>query len=327
MPTIRTLRALILLLPLAIAATGTGRSQARTIYATVHGNPKYLVGSSTLHSGLYRSSDAGRTWEQLGPRNLKAYSMDAIDSSRGRILFIAAGNGVHKSTDYGRTWRITTDWRITEVMDVKVDQHNPARVFAATAFGLWQSDDAGETWTNPEGMLKERYIYRIDPIGEDGEITLSGADAVYVSFDRGASWSIQLETPSPRGLYTVGTYGKALAGSKGPIWYAGTGQADVNQRVGASSPEMSTYSITHRNDTVFLGGSLGVWYLGVESRSVAWRKINFDLPNYIVHAIVATPDVILAGTFGNGLFRLEGNSWKPSGLEGAQVWNLVAKEW
>ncbi len=319
--------ALLLLLQLAIAILGRSSASAQTFYATVIGNPDFLVGSSTLHSGLYRSSDAGLTWEHLGPRNLKAYAMDAVDSSRGRILFIAAGNGIHKSTDYGRTWKIMTDWRITEVLDVKVDQHHPQQIHAATASGLWRSDDGGQTWQNPDGMLKERYVYRIDTIHADGEMTACGEDAVYVSFDRGISWSLQLETRSPRGMFTIGNYGTVLASSKGPIWYPSNEISSPSDRPGASSPDMNVYDVVYRNDTIFTATDKGIWFLGIATRSVAWRKLNFDIPNYAAHAIAATPQVLLVGTFGNGVFRLENNSWKPSGLDGAQVWNLVVKQW
>jgi photosystem II stability/assembly factor-like uncharacterized protein len=108
------------LLGLSLAAPA-----ARTFYAVVWGHPDFVVGSSTLHSGLYRSTDEGRSWAHLGPQNLKAFSMDAVDSLHGRVLYIAAGNGVHRSIDSGRTWKILTDWRITEVLSISVNQKDP----------------------------------------------------------------------------------------------------------------------------------------------------------------------------------------------------------
>ena len=158
--------------------TAANSQQQSTLYAVVLGNQDSIVGSSTLGSGLFRSVDSARTWQHVGPRNLKAYSMDAVDRSNGRILFIAAGNGVHKSTDYGKTWRITTDWRMTEVMEVKVNQKNPRWVFAATAWGLWRSSDGGEHWENPEGKLQHCYVRSVLPPAGDsnrwGAVALLG---------------------------------------------------------------------------------------------------------------------------------------------------------
>ena len=85
---------------LALSATEAG---AQTIYAVVLGNQKFVVGSSTLRSGLFASNDLGLTWRHLGPENLKAFSFDAVDNQQGRTMYIAAGNGVHRSVDSGRS--------------------------------------------------------------------------------------------------------------------------------------------------------------------------------------------------------------------------------
>src|SRR5438093_1498144 len=83
---LRSFAPLRLCVSLLLLLTSAQILVSQTIYAVVWGNPKYVVGSSTLHSGLFRSSDLGKTWQHLGPENLKAFSMDAVDSSRGRIL-------------------------------------------------------------------------------------------------------------------------------------------------------------------------------------------------------------------------------------------------
>lgn len=162
MPRVRYIIAALLL-----AVLSSIGARAQSIYAVVWGHPMFVVGSSTLHSGLFRSTDLGRTWSHMGPRNLKAFSMDAVDLTLGRILFIAAGNGVHRSIDSGRTWKIVTDWRVTEVLDVHVDQREPRNILAATAYGLWLSSDGGDTWSNPGGSLQSvfvREIFGSDPM-------------------------------------------------------------------------------------------------------------------------------------------------------------------
>lgn len=320
-------RARIVLSVFALALLAAGIASAETaIYAVVLGNPKYLVGSSTLNSGLFRSMDQGITWEHLGPRNLKAYAVDAVDSSRGRILYLAAGNGVHRSIDGGATWRIITDWRITEVMDVKVDQRDPRRIYAGTAFGLWRSLDGGETWENPDGMLKTRYVYRIDKIDQSNELSVSSDDGILLSYDSSNSWSYQLETKSPRGLYTIGTYGKLLAGDQGPIWYPSTEYTSSVTRPGVIYPRMSTFAAAYRNDTIFAAGNNGIWIYVISSRSSAWKDFTQGMPR-MVHAIAVTGSTVIAGTFGNGVYRWQKNAWVAAGLEGAQVWSITVKEW
>ncbi|KXK57388.1 MAG: glycosyl hydrolase [Chlorobi bacterium OLB7] len=270
-----------------------------TLYAVVLGNQDSIVGSSTLGSGLFRSVDAGQTWDHLGPRNLKAYSMDAVDRSGGQILFIAAGNGVHKSTDYGKTWRITTSWQMTEVMDLKVSQEHPQWVFAATAWGLWRSSDGGETWHNPKGKLQKRYIYRLAWEGSTliAEEASTGNSIRYRSGDQGESW-------------TEPNYGSAAA-SPGDYFYQPAPP-------GPSTPPANYYV-----------GFNGVQQYRADSAAPHWADITANLPTRRVHALLAIPQTgtLLAGTFGRGLWRKElgDTAWQQSGLGNAQVWSLVAK--
>ncbi len=348
------LRYYLVILAIGFSLITIATAQNSTIYTVVLGNQNYVVGSSTLHSGLFVSYDGAESWEHLGPKNLKAYSMDAVEPSGGRILYIAAGNGVHKSTDYGVTWKIVTDWRMTEVLDIKVDQNAPEHLFAATAFGFWISTDGGVQWENPEGLLQNRYCYRID-FGDftgtsDGSILVSGTDAIYQSLDTGRSWKTYLTITSPRGIFPVENT-QMIATSKGPISLAIarspqnpsllaapenmasiTFQTTTAPQMFASPPVMNTYDIASGDSLSILAcGDKGVWRFN--SKTNEWQDITGDIPIPDVHAIAAIPgdegehSLILAGTFGEGLFRREGSQWVPAGLEGSQIWRIVVKHY
>lgn len=204
-------RALVVALASTLLVIVAHRAPAQTVYACVWGHPDSVVGSSTLGSGLFRSRDLGRSWTHLGPRNLKTFSMEAVDADRGRTLYIGAGNGVHRSVDSGRTWRIVTDWRVAEALDVAVDQRDPRNVFAATAFGFWRSTDGGETWENPEGSLQSVYVFQLHAV--DGALraqtrepwVTEGASGFWESADAGATWSIlgEVEPHVPERLGTL----------------------------------------------------------------------------------------------------------------------------
>lgn len=292
---------LVVLIPI------TAISQQRsTLYAVVLGNQDSIVGSSTLGSGLFRSVDFARTWQHLGPRNLKAYAMDAVDRTNGQILFIAAGNGVHKSTDYGTTWRITTDWRMTEVMDVKVNQQDPRWVVAATAWGLWRSSDGGERWENPEGMLQHRYVFSISPPNSISTrwvalVSLDTSQYLYrcYSENNGASWDTVWDTIDTS---RVRMYGK---------------------------DELLDDHITfEKGNQKILYGFNGV---AIQSNSNdRITDITSNLPTRRVHALIKIHETeeLLAGTFGYGVWRkdIHDTAWQQSGLGKAQVWSLTEKQ-
>jgi len=152
--------------------------------------------------GVYKSTDAGKTWTPVGLRETENVSKIRIHPTNPDIVFVAAfghhgdpnpERGVFKTTDGGKTWRkvLYRDDK-TGAADLWIDHRNPDVIFASLwqayrkeykmesggpGSGLFKSTDGGETWTeitrNP-GL----------PSGVDGRIgvSVSGADSnrVYV---------------------------------------------------------------------------------------------------------------------------------------------------
>ncbi len=147
--------------------------------------------------GVYKSTDAGKTWTHIGFSDSQAISRIRIHPSNPDIVFVAsfgkygapsAERGVFKSTDGGKTWKKTLfrDDK-TGAVDISVDRKNPNLLYAAMweayrveyqmssggpGSGLFKSTDGGETWTEitrsqglPSGM-----------IGRIG-VSISGADS------------------------------------------------------------------------------------------------------------------------------------------------------
>ena len=147
--------------------------------------------------GLYKSTDAGKTWRHAGLREAQNISKIRIHPTNPDIVYVAAfgqhgvpndERGVFKSTDGGATWRrVLFRNAQTGAVDLWIDRNNPNTVYAALweAFrkeytmasggpgsGLFKTTDGGETWTEltrnpgmPAGM-----------IGRIG-VSVSGADS------------------------------------------------------------------------------------------------------------------------------------------------------
>src|SRR5437868_12003550 len=135
--------------------------------------------------GVYRSTDAGKTWTHVGLDDTQAIAKIRIDPRNADVVYVAAfghpygrnaERGVFKSVDGGMHWKKTLyrDDR-TAAVDISIDASNPNVLFAALweayrtpwsmssggpGSGLFKSTDAGETWTEitrnpglPKGVI------------------------------------------------------------------------------------------------------------------------------------------------------------------------------
>ncbi len=151
--------------------------------------------SSGWGDGVYRSTDGGRTWRNMGLGDSRHIGRIAIDPTDSDIVFVAAmghlwgpnpERGLYRTADGGRSWeQVLFVDEDTGVVDVAIDPDDPAIIYAATyqrrrrsfgfhgggpGSGLWKSTDAGRSWRElthglPEGD-KGRIgisIYRRDP--------------------------------------------------------------------------------------------------------------------------------------------------------------------
>lgn len=154
-----------------IIYAGTGEADIRNTFIT--GN------------GVYKSTDAGKTWKYVGLKDTWTTSVIRIDPRDPNIVYVASmghvtapndEGGVYKSTDGGQTWKkiLSTNDK-SGAIDISLDPQNPDILYAAMwqgmrtasgamnggpGSGLYKSTDGGAHWTNisrnsgmPEGTL------------------------------------------------------------------------------------------------------------------------------------------------------------------------------
>jgi photosystem II stability/assembly factor-like uncharacterized protein len=134
--------------------------------------------SSSWGNGVYRSTDAGRTWTHMGLADTHHIARIVIHPTDPNTLYVAAvgrlwgpskERGLYKTTDGGKTWNnvlfVNED---TGVTDVALDHESPGTLIAAayqrrrTVFGfngsgphggLHKTTDGGATWKKLEKGL------------------------------------------------------------------------------------------------------------------------------------------------------------------------------
>jgi photosystem II stability/assembly factor-like uncharacterized protein len=177
--------------------------------------------SVSYGDGVYKSTDGGRTWENMGLKDSMHIGKIIVDPRDSQVVYVAAmGNlwmasaerGVYKTTDGGRTW--TQALKISEntgVSEVHFDPRNPDVIYA-TAYqrrrhvwtlinggpesAIYKSTDAGATWKKLENGLPREDLGRIglavSPVNPDILYAIveaaNRAGGFFRSTDRGASW-------------------------------------------------------------------------------------------------------------------------------------------
>lgn len=146
-----------------------------------------IRGNMSGGDGMYKSTDAGKTWTYLGMGESQFIGDIEVHPTNPDVVWIAAmgqlfggdGNntrGVYMSTDGGANWeQVLFTSKDAGAVDIAVDPKNPRILFAGMweAFrtpwsmssggetgGLYRSGDGGKTWTNisdrpglPKGTL------------------------------------------------------------------------------------------------------------------------------------------------------------------------------
>ncbi len=202
----------------SIGAVAVAPSDPNTIY--VGTGEGALRGDITYGNGIYKSTDAGKTWTHIGLDDTRQIGALIVDPHDPNIVLVAAighafgpnpERGVFRTTDGGKTWRKTLyKDDNTGAIDVTFDPHDSKIVYAALyqvrrqpwhfssggpGSGLYRSTDGGVTWTQLTGNgLPAGILGRID-------VSVSAADpsriyamieakegGLYRSDDAGAHW-------------------------------------------------------------------------------------------------------------------------------------------
>lgn len=204
----------------SIGAIEVAKSDPNVIY--VGGGEKTVRGNVSSGYGIWKSENAGKTWERAGLENSRHVPRISVHPTDYNTVYAAVmGNiykptqerGVYKSTDGGKTWRQTLFANENAgAVDLIMDPNNPRILYASTwnvrrtpyslssggdGSALWKSTDSGETWkeisTNKgfaEGTLGIIGV-TVSPANSDriwAIVENQDEGGVYRSDDAGETW-------------------------------------------------------------------------------------------------------------------------------------------
>ena len=170
----------------SIGAIAVAPSDHKIIY--VGSGEGALRGNITYGDGVYKSTDGGKTWANIGLKDSRQIGALIVDPTNPNIVLVAAighafgpntERGVFRTIDGGKSWnKVLYKDEQTGAIDVTFDPHDPHIVYAAMwqvrrqpwnfssggpGSGLYRSSDEGATWTEVKGNgLPDGILGRID---------------------------------------------------------------------------------------------------------------------------------------------------------------------
>lgn len=256
--------------------------------------------------GVYKSTDAGRTWTHLGLRDSQMIAMVDVDPRDPNRLFVAAlghpygpnaERGIFRSTDGGKSFqRVLYKDEYTSANDVRIDPSDPNTVYATlweqqqgfnengsfggTGGGIFKSTDGGTTWKQlsdglPAGVLQANLA-----------IAPSNPKLIYAMV-AGAPPAGGITSAAPRPGANTGTVGFYKSTNGGQHWQPAVQAANAQSnaksggepvvqdgrplvRIGGG--DLPTIVVDPRNENVVYSSSTVLWR--TEDAGLTWSAVR-----------------------------------------------------
>jgi len=203
----------------SIGAVTVSEWDPNVIY--VGGGEVTVRGNVSHGDGVWKSTDAGKTWKSMGLKDSRRIPRIRVHPKNPNLVYVAAlghlfgpndERGVFRSKDGGENWeKVLFINDEVGACDLLLDPNNPRIIYASTwrikrtpyslesggeGSGLWKSTDGGDTWTDitkskglPEGMVGIIGV-AVSPLNSDRVWALieSKKGGLFRSDDGGETW-------------------------------------------------------------------------------------------------------------------------------------------
>ncbi len=204
----------------SVGAIAVAPSDANVIYVGM--GEVEMRNNISFGDGMYKSTDAGKTWKHIGLE--KTYAIQNIVvhpknpdlvycSAMGKIFGANPERGLYRSKDGGKTWQLILSKNdSTGCTQIVMDPANPDILYASmyqarrsaydlvsggNGCGLYKSVDGGDHWISlsqnpgmPKGLLG-KIMVAVSPVDDDLLYVLveNTNGGLFKSSDGGKSWS------------------------------------------------------------------------------------------------------------------------------------------
>lgn len=155
-------------------------------------DPNVIMGYDSGGRGLFRTTDAGKTWVMVPSDYITALAIDPVDSNVVFVGFAGSQKGIGMSNDGGTSWTLLDHLKGLTVFTLAFDESGTLYAFTSET-GLSRSADRGQTWeeiNTPKLTIITITIDSQSKIIYIGGYVPEGFQEVHQSTDDGKTWSL-----------------------------------------------------------------------------------------------------------------------------------------
>lgn len=323
---------------LSIGDVAFAPSNPQIVYVGT-GDPN-ISGYPFLGSGIYKSTDGGKTFTYSGLSEARIISKIVVHPSNPNIVFAAAmgspferdeNRGLYKSVDGGSTWaKIFFASAQAGIIDIAIPVQNPSILYISAwdrirtnsesitsgqSTKCYRSLDGGNTWNLITGLPQSdngRIGFAISPTSPSNIVAIvanltGDLKGFYRSTNSGSTWTNIANSVMTQNIYNgMGWYfGKTFIAPNGDIYALGVDLWRYKNNAWENVTEMldvhvDMHDMTYSGNTIYLATDGGAYKS--ETNGDSWKDIE-DLPVTQCYRVSVSPHAkgfYWAGTQDNG---------------------------
>src|SRR5215472_4775448 len=291
---------------------------------------------------LFRSKDAGKTWEIVADLHGKSLRALSIATANPQILLAGALDGIYRSHDGGQNWeRISPEnhAEIKNIESIAVDPTNDDVIYAWTWHLPWKTEDGGKSWHNiKKGVIEDSDVFSIVmDQAQPSNLFISACSGIYRSESAGELFRkiqgipysarrtrmLEMDPADHNVVYAGTTEGLWKTTDSGATWKHMTGSNIVINDVLVDPRQSSHVLLATDRSGVLVSDDGGVTFTasnrGFTQRQTAALLVDRS-DNSLIYAGLLS-DKEFGGVF---VSRDAGQTWKQisDGLDGRDVFLL-----
>jgi photosystem II stability/assembly factor-like uncharacterized protein len=295
---------------------------------------------------LFRSKDAGKTWEIVPDLHGKSLRTLSISVKDPEVLVVGALDGIYRSRNGGEAWeRISPEnhAEIRNIESIAIDPANPDVIYAGTWHLPWKTEDGGKSWHNiKKGVIDDSDVFSIViDSTQPANLFISACSGIYRSETAGELFRkiqgipysarrtrmLKMDPTDPRTVYAGTTEGLWKTTDSGATWKHVTGSNVVVNDVLIDQRRPSRVLLATDHSGVLASNDGGLTFTA-SNRGFTHRQAAALLVDH------ADSNVLYAGVLNDkefgGMFISSdaGQTWKQmsNGLDGRDIFVLRQAE-